>query len=154
MHLSIVINSKNNTSLKSFLKVFRNLSQNKKLQLNTTLKISNKARLNKIFTVLKSPHVNKGAQEQFELNIFSKNVIITTFQVLKILILVKKIQSMSFSDIDIKIKFILFNNLKKNMLISNLKLKKVKIRGNNHNFLFKQIVIYLVFVNFCGKYNF
>jgi ribosomal protein S10 len=154
MYLNIVISSKNNTSLKFFLKVFRNLSQNKNLQLNTTLKICNKPRLNKVFTVLKSPHVNKSAQEQFELNIFSKNVIITTFQVLKILILIKKIQSMSFSDINIKIKFVIFNNLKKNMLINNLKFKKIKIRGHNRNFLLKQIIIYLVFVNFYGKYNF
>lgn len=153
MYLSIKINSKNNTSLKSFLKVFKNLSKNKKLQLNNTFKICSKARFNKVFTVLKSPHVNKTAQEQFEFNIFSKNIMVSTFQVIKILIILKKIQSMSFSDIDIGLKFVITNNLKKTIFINNLKLKKTKVIANKHNFLFGKIITYLLLINFYGKYS-
>lgn len=41
--------------------------------------------LTKKFTILKSPHVNKKAREQFELKIFKKTIIIYSILKLKIL---------------------------------------------------------------------
>ena len=93
MYLNITISSKNNTSLKSFLKVFKTLGQSKALKLNKTLTVFQKKRFKKVFTILKSPHVYKTAQEQFESNLFAKNFKAQTFQILKTLIILKKIQS-------------------------------------------------------------
>ena len=74
MFINITIRSKNKNSLKKFLNVFKNLSKNKRLQLNKTLNFFQKKRYNKVFTILKSPHVNKTAQEQFEFNLFAKSI--------------------------------------------------------------------------------
>ena len=66
------INSKNNNSLKSFLKVFKVLATNKSLNLNKIIKVSPKKKFKKVFTILKSPHIYKSAQEQFESILFAK----------------------------------------------------------------------------------
>ena len=61
MFININIKSKNKNSLKQFLKVFNQFSNDKKLKLNQALFLSQKKKHNKIFTILKSPHVNKTA---------------------------------------------------------------------------------------------
>ena len=153
MFINITIRSKNKNSLKKFLNVFKNLSKNKRLQLNKTLKFFQKKRYNKVFTILKSPHVNKTAQEQFEFNLFAKSIKIKSFQVLKTLIVLKKIQSTFFSDIQIKIKFIINSKSKKKILINNFKPTNIKVTSK-YRFNFKQIELYLLLFNFYGRYSF
>jgi hypothetical protein len=48
-------------------------------------------------------------------------------QILKILIILKKIKTISFSDIEIKLKFIINSISKKDISIYNLKSKKIRI---------------------------
>lgn len=150
MYLNIIIKSKNNNSLKSFLILFKTLSQNKKLKLNNILTVFHKKRFKKVFTVLKSPHVNKTAQEQFEYILFTKSVKIKSSQILKTLIILKKIQAMSFADIHIKIKFRINSISQKDKFIHNLKLKKGRIISK-HLFELNQIKTYLLFANLYGK---
>ena len=161
MYLNIAIRSKNYNSLKSFLRVFKILTQNKELKLNKTLKVFQKKRFKKIFTILRSPHVNKSAQEQFEYNLFAKHVNIKSHQILKILIILKKIKTISFSDIEVKIKFIINPMYKKDIFINNLKSNKIRIvskkkKRNTFKAIsrFEQIKLYLVCLNLYGKSSF
>jgi hypothetical protein len=134
--------------LNSFLKTLKTLKCNKRLQLRRILLFINKKRVSKTFTILKSPHVNKTAQEQFELNFFSKDLKIQSFQLFKILLLLKKIQSLSFSDVQIKIRFGIQSLSKQSTLFNNLKLKLLNRMKKKK---YKQVKLLLFFVNLCGK---
>ena len=161
MYLNIGIRSKNYNSLKSFVRIFKILTQTEELKLNKILKVFQKKRFKKIFTILRSPHVNKSAQEQFEYNLFAKHVNIKSHQILKTLIILKKIKTISFSDIELKIKFIINTKSKKDIFINNLKLKKIRIGSKKKNRKifrdidkFEQIKLYLVCLNLYGKFSF
>jgi ribosomal protein S10 len=161
MYLNIGIRSKNYNSLKSFVRIFKILTQTEELKLNKILKVFQKKRFKKIFTILRSPHVNKSAQEQFEYNLFAKHVNIKSHQILKTLIILKKIKTISFSDIELKIKFIINPKSKKDIFINNLKLKKIRIGSKKKNRKifrdidkFEQIKLYLVCLNLYGKFSF
>lgn len=101
-HLTIL--SKNLQSINNFLLFFRN---NVEPNFNIVKKYFKKKRKRKILTILKSPHVNKTAQEQFEYREFSKQLIIYSAEYSKYLILLKRLKTNLFPDIRIKIKFIL-----------------------------------------------
>jgi len=58
----------------------------------------------KFTTVLKSPHVNKTAQEQFEYRFFSKDFLIFSFKPLIFFLLLKKLKNFSFSGIKLEVK--------------------------------------------------
>jgi ribosomal protein S10 len=156
MYLNITISSKNNNSLKSFLKVFKTLGQSNWLKLNKTLIVFQKKRLKKVFTILKSPHVYKTAQEQFESILFAKIVKVQTFQVLKTLIMLKKIQTISFADIQIKITCIINTNSKKEIFVNYLipkRIRIVSIRVPARNVI-KSTGLYLLITNLYGKCRF
>jgi ribosomal protein S10 len=166
MYLNITIRSKNYNSLKSFLSVFKTLTKKKKLKLNKILKVFQKKRFKKVFTILRSPHVNKSAQEQFEYNLFAKHVNIKSSQILKILIILKKIQTISFSDIEVKIKFIINPKSKKDIFIKNFVSKKIRLVSKKEKTIkkkkktfralgkFEQIKLYLLYMNLYGKSSF
>jgi ribosomal protein S10 len=102
---------------------------NKKKNVNGFLNYIQKLQKQKVFVILKSPHVNKTAQEQIEYRLFSKQIIIISFQILKFLMLIKRIQTKIYSDIEIRIKFILnYTRTKKTKLTllnpDNYKMKK------------------------------
>jgi ribosomal protein S10 len=89
--------------LKKFLLKFKKLNNFNNIQINGIFKIKNKK---KIFTVLKSPHVNKKSREHFiyknynqKIDIKSKNI----YQLLNFLIIIKKILNENYI---IKTKFI------------------------------------------------
>lgn len=153
MFINITIKSKNKNSLEKFLNFFYEFSNNSKLKLNRSLFLSQKKKYNKIFTVLKSPHVNKTAQEQFEFILFSKSVKVDTFQTLKTLIVFKKIQSTFLSEIKIKINFNINLKRKKDIVIGKFKPNNVVLNENCKPH-FKQIELYLLLFNFYGKYKF
>ena len=123
--LNIKIESKNQISLKKFLKFFKETS-------NTNFKIMQKVFYKKekktFVSILKSPHVNKSAQEQFEIRNHSAQITIQTTQPFKFLIVLKKIKTNLFPDINIKLRLI-FNKKTQNSLkqkifnIDNFQLK-------------------------------
>ena len=114
MFINVKIISKNLTSLKNFLKNFKNLSNNKTLNFNKFVRVYQKKQNRKIFTILKSPHVNKKAQEQFEYRTYSKTLLVKSYQILKFLILLKYFQKFLHTDVNIKIKFIISKQNKNN----------------------------------------
>jgi ribosomal protein S10 len=132
--LNLIITSKNKKSLNDFLFVFYKNS----VLLNDTF-ITKKFQIptkKKVITILKSPHVNKTAQEQFEIKYLSKQIQIRTTHLNKFLIFIKKLKVYLFPDTHIKIE--LTHNKKK----SNLTNKKI---FNLNNYYYK--------LNFIDKFN-
>ena len=123
----ITILSKNEKSLKNYLKIlYKNIGYYK-----LTTKLSNKQKKKFFVTILKSPHVNKKAQEQFGYNIFSKQLFISFYNSYKFIFFIKKIEKNLFSDIIIKIKLQLNKNL------SNKLTKKFFNPDNFKTYFFK-----------------
>lgn len=110
MLINIHIFSKTSESIERFLNFFIIFHNQKKLTL--CCKTLKKQKKIKKFTLLKSPHVNKKAQEQFEIQIFSNEIFIKSTQILKILTTLKHIKTSLFPEIKIVLKFILQNNNK------------------------------------------
>lgn len=79
----------------------------------TVLKHVSKQKKKKFITILKSPHVNKTAQEQFEFRFYTKQFVIDSFKPLKFFLILKKIKNLSFPGIKLEVKG-LFNIKKKN----------------------------------------
>jgi ribosomal protein S10 len=138
-----------------------------KKKINGLLSYSQQKQNRKVFTTLKSPHVNKTAQEQIEYRLFSIRINIFSFQILKFLVLIKKIQMKLGPDIEIQMKFILNNKIiKKVKLISlnpdNYKInlffsyKKKDIDSINilQKFNKTQILFYLKLFDIYGELNF
>ena len=139
-HLTLL--SKNKNSLDNYF-LFLDGST---LNFNIVKKSFNKKRKCKKLTILKSPHVNKIAQEQFETRIFSRQFNICLIRSLKYFIVYKKIKNILFPDIfiktqfsfnkraesNLKLKIFNLNNLKintisyKNQIIESKNLKKIK----------------------------
>lgn len=97
------ISSKNEKSLKNFLIFF---FKHLKTKFNIIQKSVAAHNSKKIITLLKSPHVNKTAQEHFELRIFSKQILLKSFYINKNLIFLKKSLNRLFQDISVNLEFI------------------------------------------------
>lgn len=129
---TLIIKSKNQTSKDNFLVVFKRitLSNSSSIKKQFSRKINKKK-----ITILKSPHVNKSAQEQFEIRFLKKQFTIKSINIFKYLILLKKLNFNLFSDVDIILKY----NIKKKstkklglkvFIPENFKFKKFLDRGN------------------------
>ena len=84
-------------------KVLENFGQLiSKLQLTSnSLRLLSKRNLRKFITVLKSPHVNKTAQEQFEFRVYTKEFIISSFKPLTLFLISAIVAIYSFSKLQI-----------------------------------------------------
>ena len=123
----IIIISKNKLSIKLFSIFLKNA--NKK---SNIIAVCSKKKTKKVITVLKSPHVNKTAQEQFEFKFFYRQFLIRPLiKNFKFLLLIKKIKSYLFSDTKIIIKFLNNHNVKKKYKLLNPNNFKLK-----HKFMF------------------
>jgi len=76
----------------------------------------------KIFTVLKSPHVNKIAQEQFEYRIYKKRIKCFVPRISIFLMSLKKTRFSLFSDLGFKIKLISNTKIKNSLNVNNYSL--------------------------------
>jgi ribosomal protein S10 len=72
--------------------------------LSIFIKPFSKKKKRKFITVLKSPHVNKTAQEQFEYRFFSKSFLVFSFKPSIFFLLLKKLKNFSFSGIKLEVK--------------------------------------------------
>jgi hypothetical protein len=86
--------------------------------------------------VLKSPHVNKTAQEQFEYRYFSKDFLVFSFKPLTFFLLLKKLKNLSFSGIKIEIRGLLEKKktgkpVLKLITPDNIVLREVCFKNNN-----------------------
>jgi ribosomal protein S10 len=147
MFVIIDIYSKNSKSLNYFLEFFCNEKLIQKLNLSILKITSQRQKKKKVFTVLKSPHVNKIAQEQFEYRIYKKRLKCFIPQISLFLIFFKKIRFNLFADLGFKIK-----------LISNLKVEKQKIKNkfnvDNYCLFYKELnlVKYLKILEISGEF--
>ena len=139
------ITSKNEKSLKKFLLFFFK-------HLNTKFNIIQKSVIThsnrKIITLLKSPHVNKTAQEHFEVRLFTKKVLVEGIRLKKNLMFLKKILDKLFQEIYIQLEFKTNKNVNKiNELLmfssDNFKLPsnerlKTNLTRNKHKAILKK----------------
>ena len=137
MFVNLQIKSKNQNSLKTFKKSFLKLNNFKKLNLKNVYKLFLKKNHKKIFTILKSPHVNKISQEQFESKTSFAQVNLSSLQIFKMLVFLKKMQTIAGFDVNINVKFIL--NSKSSNLLTNSKQVSCKDL--------------MIFLDFYGNYN-
>ena len=133
MAINLIIRSKNKKSLFYFLHVINKFNRNKKI------KIISKLSKTKRFTILKSPHVNKTAQEQFESNWFSISIEIDSIDISKLLVIMKHVQNRFCYDIYIKILFKITNKSIQNDFFSF----KNKILFQDKKFDLKQLILNL-----------
>lgn len=125
---SLKIRSKNEKSLRYFLYFF---SKHLKTRFNIIQKSITSKTNRKIVTLLKSPHVNKTAQEHFEAHLFTNKMLVKSAYLEKNFIFLKKTLTKLFQDISVWLEFASNNNLRrKNGILTfssdNLKLSRNK----------------------------
>lgn len=103
MFINIRISSKNYNSIIKFLRFFSQKNFLKKLNIVLVTRTLQTKKQKKIFTVLKSPHVNKIAQESFNYQIYTKQFQVYSYQATLFLLILKKIKYYLFPDINFKI---------------------------------------------------
>lgn len=127
MFFHIKVSSKDKKVLENFGQFLSKLETT-----SNFLKSFSKQNVRKFITILKSPHVNKTAQEQFEFRFYTKEFIVNSFKPLTFFLILKRINNLSFSGIDLKVKG-LFKENKKKILIAvnpdNTNLNTVKNYG-------------------------
>nr|BBC77491.1 ribosomal protein S10 [Nitzschia sp. PL3-2] len=114
MFLYFKISSKDSQVLEKFFQFILRLEK-----FPMVIKSFSKSKKRKFITILKSPHVNKTAQEQFEFKYYSKEFLVDSLKPLTFFLVIKKIKNLSFPGIRLEVKGLL-NNDKKTK--SNLKL--------------------------------
>lgn len=119
MFVNIKISSKNKKSLDQFLKYLISMTSISKLKLKTVHKQFYVKKSRKVFTILKSPHVNKRAQKHFEYVTISSKANVTGFQIFKLLVFLKKIQKYVSFDVSVKLKFMVNRSIE----VSNISSK-------------------------------
>lgn len=97
------VTSKNEKSLKKFLYIF---FKHLKTKLNIIQKPIALHSKRKVITLLKSPHVNKTAQEHFEARTFSRKILVVSSCFERDLIFLKKVLSELFHDVSIHLELV------------------------------------------------
>ena len=147
MFVIIDIYSKNHSSLSLFLNYFLNNKITTKLQVIVFKTTTSQPLQKKVFTVLKSPHVNKTAQEQFEYRMYKKRLKCFIPQFPLFLAHFKRLRFNMFSDINFKIKIISNNKAKK---------KKIKNQFNTNDYCLDlndlSLKSYLKVLAVCGEF--
>lgn len=131
MLFNIHICTKNYKSLQNFVKTISKKSLLKVLNVtNSTYSIERK---NKIFTVLKSPHVNKTAQEHFEQNFYSKKFKIYSYKPFLFLVFLKTLKLNSFTDLIFKIEVVNQPRKHKQILKNKINPDNFSVLQNNES---------------------
>lgn len=127
----ITIYSKNKIILQNFLIFLQKRLPILKLQLVS--KYNKKVKIKKTITILKSPHINKTAQERYESITYSYTIKINSFRTQKYILFLKKLRNNLFPDVKIKIKTTIekktFNIKIHCFKINNYKLNLNKIKN-------------------------
>jgi ribosomal protein S10 len=129
---NVTVVSNNRNSIHKFFLFF---FFNKKINFNTIKKYFQKKKKKKTLTILKSPHVNKTAQEQFEYRIYSKQLTVYSSQNFQYLVFLKKINAHLFPDIKIKTEFNIEQTMEKQIEVfnpSNLKIDLLRDKNRRN----------------------
>lgn len=140
MYLIINLTSSNLTSINNLNEIILNKIKNinnVKIFKSYIVKSKNK----KKFTVLKSPHVNKDAREQFEIRNYTRIMEVYSYQPLLLLFIIKCIKNKLNSDVKLHINFKyslnqFYKHLKSNLNINNSFIHKNSVL--NHDIFFFQ----------------
>lgn len=106
MFFYLKVSSKDKRILEKFIKVFTKIKS-----LPIFVKPFPKHEKRKFITILKSPHVNKTAQEQFEYRFFSKHFLVFSPKPRIFFLLLKKLKNLSFSGIKLEVKGVFEKNV-------------------------------------------
>jgi len=106
MFFYLKISCKDKKILEKFSRVFTKIKS-----LPIFIKPFPKHEKRKFITILKSPHVNKTAQEQFEYRFFSKHFLVFSMKPQIFFLLLKKFKNLSFSGIKLEVKGVFEKNL-------------------------------------------
>jgi ribosomal protein S10 len=98
MFFYLKISSKNKEVLKKFITCVNVLNSSTAIVKNPT-----KYNTKKFITILKSPHINKSAQEQFEFRFYNEKLLVCSFKPLIFILRLKKLKSASFPGIDLEV---------------------------------------------------
>ena len=143
MIIIINLSSKNYRSLHNFITKVLNKNFISKFKIFVNEKIIKTPTKSMLYSVLKSPHVNKIAQEQFIYKIYTIKLKIFFFQPNLLLIFLKTIKNILSSDIKINYKIILNKNLYKQNLKILFNTKKLYFYKKKENmFLLKNFLIF------------
>jgi len=123
MFISIYVCSKNKLSIINYLKFIKKRLKKRKLKTKIITYVFKKKIKTTVFTVLKSPHVNKTAQTQFENKLYKTQLTIYSNNYYKLIYFIKYFSENNFSDIKIKIKFIKNKSMTSILNMSNYFLK-------------------------------
>ncbi len=115
MFLYFKISSKDNKVLKKFLLFLLKLNMSP-----VVIKSVPKQQKRKFVTILKSPHINKTAQEQFEFRYYSKEFIVHSVKPLTFFLIIKKLKNLSFSGLKLEVKGLLNFEKKTKSLLNQL----------------------------------
>jgi ribosomal protein S10 len=127
MFFHIKVSSKDKKVLENFGQFLSKLEMT-----SNFLKSFSKQNTRKFVTILKSPHVNKTAQEQFEFRFYTKEFVISSFKPLTFFLILKKVNNLSFSGMNLKVKSLFKRNEKKKVTAvnpDNTNLNTVKSHG-------------------------
>ena len=135
MFITIKIKSKNQDSLTKFSEFITKRIRYLEKACFIVSSVQKLKRSKTKFTVLKSPHVNKTAQEQFETIIYERIFDIYSYQGLLLLLILKRIKIAAFHDLTIKVSMSydhknFSKSLRSNLNINNNSLK-IKLNGPN-----------------------
>jgi len=114
MFLHFKVSSKDSYTLEKFLRFLQKLKI-----APTVLKHFSKRNKRKFITILKSPHVNKTAQEQFEFRQYSKEFLIDSPKPFTFFLTIRKIKNLSFPGLKLEVKG-LFSANKQNQSVLKL----------------------------------
>ena len=112
MFFYLKISCKDKRILKKFLEIFTKIKS-----LPIYIKPFSRREKRKFVTVLKSPHVNKTAQEQFEYRIFSRHFLIFSLKPQIFFLFIKKLKNLSFSGVKLEVKGVFEKNIANKYLL-------------------------------------
>lgn len=98
------------------------------------------------FSILKSPHVHKKAQQQIEQNYYKKRILFVLFENEKLFVILKKLFSSTFQDLAINYSFI---HESKKYFLFNMKFLKLNYRYQRIEL--KNLGNYLKVLNCLGR---
>ena len=159
MYVNLYLRSKSLKSIKVYIRFFKLVS--KHLNLVVLKNIYSKPINKKRFTVLKSPHVNKCAQEHFGFSLYRSQLTIFSYRYPLLFLLLKYSKSsILFSDIHFKIKMNINNSRYKTMLIDTVNPDNFYLIDYSQltedillNKLFSNIPYYLMLFEIYGELN-
>jgi ribosomal protein S10 len=147
---NLTIYSKNKNSINYFLQFLQNSINKQNFQV--IKKLLKKKKIQNKLSILKSPHVNKTAQEHFEYRNYSIKISCNSWDIKKYFFILKKIKNQLFPDIHIKIEIKTYFKKKKKSINLNkilLFIQPLNIKKDPNQF--SKILLYLKALDYYGE---